>query len=170
MNFFFLKTKVFNDASSNQFFVYHFFFYNFFFTLFVVPSSFLLVPLSSSTSFVLIITNRRNNRSNRLTNDHFSYITFYSDAKVIVRNSRFSGHWGTEERHGGMGGLMKNRRFVMQILVEPQQYTVRKWLEIIIITTSSNCGTMHSECHAIIKLFLQHTLYFHFGQRPHKGR
>lgn len=46
------------------------------------------------------------------------------DQKEIVRNARFSGGWGSEEKHGGMP-IMKNKRFVLQILVEPQQYTVQ---------------------------------------------
>jgi len=44
--------------------------------------------------------------------------------KEIVRNARFNGQWGSEEKLGGMG-LMKNRRFRLQILVEPHQYSVR---------------------------------------------
>jgi len=44
--------------------------------------------------------------------------------KEIIRNARFGGIWGSEEKHGGMP-LMKNRRFQLQILVEPQQYTVQ---------------------------------------------
>jgi len=44
--------------------------------------------------------------------------------REIVRNARFNGQWGSEEKHGGMG-IIKNRRFVIQILVEPHQFSVK---------------------------------------------
>merc|ERR1712121_603265 len=57
------------------------------------------------------------------------------DQREIVRNARFSGSWGSEEKHGGMV-LNKIRRFQLQIIVEPQHYTV-------LIDGSSFCHFAH---------------------------
>ena len=52
------------------------------------------------------------------SNDIASDMTICSGQKEIIRNARFGGTWGSEEKHGGMP-LMKNKRFQLQILVEP---------------------------------------------------
>lgn len=72
----------------------------------------------------LFSINLQNGTANNETSDILLHLNPRFSQRQIVRNARFNGVWGSEEKQGGMG-LTKNRRFVLQILVEHHQYSVK---------------------------------------------
>jgi len=68
--------------------------------------------------------NLQTGSANNISSDILFHFNPRFGQKEIVRNARFSGSWGSEEKQGGMP-ITKNRRFTMQIVIEPQHFMVQ---------------------------------------------